>query len=601
MMCKEEYAFYERLVDEYKDKLTQVQKKIYIVGSLRLVCVILTGMLLFIYWSQGAPVLTGLVLVGVILFCILLVVHNKLYIRKSYNESVIALCEKELRLFNYDFTGIDDGERYRNAAHDYTNDLDIFGHKSLYSYMNRSASFIGNDRFAELLQNPYINPDIIRKRQDAVAEIVSKPLLRVRFQALGGISEEKTSDKNDILALIRTSMTSLSPVIKFIVRVLPFLWVAGILAFLLNWIDGIWLLFPFIALVLFAFMRSKYVTQVQSQVNAGLSSLKIYARLFEVIEQEKFKSEGLTELSDALSVSGEKVSRRIKNLSSILSDLDQRCNGIAFVILNGLFLWDFRQLAKIENWQAKNAMYLESWLKTLAEFDVYCTLGSFGYNHPDYVFPELNETDSPAMEAEDMGHPLIQPEDCVRNDVQLLKRPSFLVITGANMAGKSTYLRTIGINFILAMMGAPVCAKKMEITPCRLYTSLRTTDSLTENESYFFAELKRLQQMIDRLKSGEKLFIILDEILKGTNSVDKQRGSLALVERLVRLNAVGVIATHDLQLGTLAGQFPEVIRNFRFEAEIKYDELFFPYKLQSGIAENMNAYFLMKKMGIIIN
>ena len=169
------------------------------------------------------------------------------------------------------------------------------------------------------------------------------------------------------------------------------------------------------------------------------------------------------------------------------------------------------------------------------------------------------------------------------------------------MAGKSTYLRTIGINFILAMMGAPVCAKKMEITPCRLYTSLRTTDSLTENESYFFAELKRLQQMIDRLKNGEKLFIILDEILKGTNSIDKQRGSLALVARLVGLDAVGVIATHDLQLGTLSGQFPGYIKNFRFEAEIKDDELFFPYKLQPGIAENMNAYFLMKKMGIIIN
>ncbi len=599
-MYREKQVFYSDLADSYKNRLDKIQKKIYSIGTLRLICVILTGVFLYIFHVSGMAVIAGICLTGIVLFCSLCLLHNKLFNKRNYYKSVIAVCRKELQLFQYDFSGIDPGSRHRNIAHDYTNDLDIFGEKSLYSYLNRSASLIGDVRFAELLKNPYADADVIKKRQEATAEIAGRTALRIHFQALGGVSEEKASDKNDLQKLARMPL-SLSPIIRTVVRVLPFFWVIAGMAVWFDLMGGSWLLLPFLACAAFAFLRNKSISQLQTQVSASVSSLKIYARLFQVVEQEQFNSAGLIEISGKLSVSGEKVSNRIKRLSSILSDLDQRCNAIAFLLLNGLLLWDFRQLARIIDWQRLNAEYLSVWLDALAEFDVYCTLGTFCHNHPDYSFPILNGSDFPAMKAEDMGHPLIHPEICVRNGIELPERPSFIVVTGANMAGKSTYLRTIGVNFLLAMIGAPVCAKKMEISPCRLYTSLRTTDSLADNESYFFAELKRLQQMIERLRQGEKLFIILDEILKGTNSIDKQRGSLALVERLIKLNAVGVIATHDLQLGVLADRYPEHIRNFRFEAEIIQDELFFPYKIQQGIAENMNAYFLMKKMGIIIN
>ncbi len=192
-----------------------------------------------------------------------------------------------------------------------------------------------------------------------------------------------------------------------------------------------------------------------------------------------------------------------------------------------IFSLGFQTVGSNRKMDTQQRKILPGWIETIARFDALCSLATFRFNHPEYTFPVLNDNDNPVMKATELGHPLIEPERCVRNPVEMLQRPSFLVITGANMAGKSTYLRTIGINHLLACIGAPVCAKEMQLSPCKLFTSLRTTDSLSDQESYFFAELKRLKQIIDRLESGEKLFIILDEILKGTNSTDKQKGSLA--------------------------------------------------------------------------
>ena len=282
-----------------------------------------------------------------------------------------------------------------------------------------------------------------------------------------------------------------------------------------------------------------------------------------------------------------------------MNALNQRNNMLAYMVLNGFLFWEVRQVMSIERWKERHAASLPVWLDAIGEMDALCSLGTFAYNHPDYAYP--TPVDKPfTLCAERMGHPLIHRDRCVRNDIHMTKRPYFIIVTGANMAGKSTYLRTVGVNYLLACTGAPVCAVRMEFYPARLVTSLRTTDSLNDNESYFFAELKRLKDIIDRLNRGEELFVILDEILKGTNSVDKQKGSLSLVKQLLQLGANGIIATHDLQLGSLAGRYPDHIANYRFEATIAGDELTFSYRMQEGVARNMNACFLMKKMGIFV-
>ena len=258
---------------------------------------------------------------------------------------------------------------------------------------------------------------------------------------------------------------------------------------------------------------------------------------------------------------------------------------------------DTRQAINLERWKEMYSGKLKNWFDVLGEFDMFSSFGTFAFNHPGYIYPDIADSYF-EMQGKALGHPLMRRDKCVCNNIDIPESKYFLIITGANMAGKSTYLRTVGVNFLFACMGLPVYAESLTVYPAHLVTSLRTADSLISNESYFFAELKRLKMIIDRLGTGEKLFIILDEILKGTNSVDKQKGSIALIKQLVEKETCGIIATHDLLLGSLSDTFPKNVQNKRFEADIKNDELTFTYQIRDGIAQDMNATFLMKKMGI---
>ena len=224
--------------------------------------------------------------------------------------------------------------------------------------------------------------------------------------------------------------------------------------------------------------------------------------------------------------------------------------------------------------------------------------GNFSYNNSNYTFPEISDAEF-YLSIKEGGHPLLYKDQRINNDFSVTDLKKITIVTGANMAGKSTFLRTIGVNMVLGMTGSPVCAEKFVFSPIEIFTSVRTNDSLHKNESYFYAELMRLKKITDTLKSGKKLFIILDEMLKGTNSKDKHIGSYALIEQLIKLNASGLAATHDIQLGKLAEKYPNNISNKRFEVEIINDELVFDYKLKDGISQNLNASFLMKKYGII--
>jgi DNA mismatch repair ATPase MutS len=235
-------------------------------------------------------------------------------------------------------------------------------------------------------------------------------------------------------------------------------------------------------------------------------------------------------------------------------------------------------------------------LEVPAEIDAGISMGTFIFNYPDFPMPVISDS---GLVAEELAHPLIQNSQRVSNDFKAEQGNRVFIVTGANMAGKSTFLRALGVNMILAGMGAPVCAKKMLFTPVKILTGMRTTDSLADSESYFFAELKRLKMITETLNRGQKLMILLDEILKGTNSTDKHKGSVALVKQLVAHDCLAFIATHDLSLGEQEEKYPEAVRNYCFESYIVDGELIFDYKLKKGIAKNMNAYFLMQKMGIV--
>ena len=366
----------------------------------------------------------------------------------------------------------------------------------------------------------------------------------------------------------------------------------------MDWLPGSFFNLFIVGSMLVAYAPSKQVNRIYNEVNKLESLFKGYAELLRMTEQTPFTAAPLQELQATLMHEQTSASQAIRQLSRYIGGLDQRFS-LAGIILNVLILRDIRHALLIEKWKATYGTQLGQWFDTLAQVDAYNSLGGFAFNHPDYVYPHLSDHYF-SIEGKELGHPLLDRKRCVRNDIHLPKAPWFLIITGANMAGKSTYLRTVGINYLLACVGAPVFAKEFTLCPAHLVTSLRTSDSLTGHESYFFAELKRLQMIIQRLQQGERLFIILDEILKGTNSIDKQKGSLALMRQLVAQQACGIIATHDLVLGDLEKEYPEAVKNYCFEADIKENELSFSYQLREGIAQNMNACFLMRKMGITL-
>ena len=281
----------------------------------------------------------------------------------------------------------------------------------------------------------------------------------------------------------------------------------------------------------------------------------------------------------------------------MVSAFDSRYNMMVGLVLNIVFCWDVWCTWRFHRWHRLNDPFMNEWFGLLAFFDAANSLANFAFNHPEYIYPEVKDGDC-VLFAETIGHPLINPRKRVVNDFVIQKPETLSLITGTNMSGKSTFLRTIGVNMVLAMTGSPVCAGKMTITPIEVFSNMRNTDSLFDDESYFFAELKRLKQMLDELASGRRLLILLDEILKGTNSIDKLNGSMKLLERLIAGEYPVVLATHDLKLTELENQYPRSVSNYCFEIEIVKDEMKFDYRLRRGVTQVMNASFLMKKMGI---
>ena len=596
------YAYYRGNVDAYGKRARELGRKIYGLGSSRLVLVALAVLTLWLLRDAGWRCLTAVSVLYAGVFAFLMWLHNKLYAKKLYAEAMVRLNENELKGLDYDFGAFDGAEEKRDGAHPFSLDLDLFGEHSLFQSINRTATSLGRERLAGWFLSPSTRKEEILGRQEAVREMASLSALRQHFYVTGTVRREKRKGEGDLALLERLarreSKFADSLVWRVLIWLVPVLWLALGGGYLLGWIGGGVLNVYFLLALVVAYCRSKEVNALYATVNKMESILQAYAKLMACVEGQEFRSAEMREIRGQLMKGREPASKAIKRLSAYIGGLDQRFS-LAGLIFNILYLRDTRHAMGLERWNRAYADKLSEWFDALARFDALCSLGGFAFNHPDYVYPEIADSYF-KMEGKALGHPLLNWAVCVRNDIDIRQAPRFLIITGANMAGKSTYLRTVGVNFLLACVGAPVFADSLTVYPAHLVTSLRTSDSLASNESYFFAELKRLKMIIDRLRAGEKLFIVLDEILKGTNSVDKQKGSLALMRQLVSFGACGIIATHDLVLGSLEEEFPEQIRDYRFEADIRGDELSFSYRLREGVARNMNACFLMRKMGITV-
>lgn len=553
---------------------------------------IIAAISLNIFWWAPA-------LIMLIIFILLIVLHEKLSRRQKFNDACINALVHEVEAVKGQYTSFNGGPEFDNPAHQFSTDLDIFGDHSIFQALNRTATISGKQMLANWLREPLINKQGIIERQEAVKEIASRPEWRIYLRAHGMVAGEEKKDLENLFEWLSVKPMFNAAFFKFARILIPgaSFFMAAMLAS--DFISmQLFLLYLVLPLAITGYY-TKRINHRHMMLSKKVELLSLYAIRFRMIENGVFTSQFMKGLSGKLKSGNQSASNFINHLSRITSSLDTRLNLLAGFILNIFLLWDIRQMMRLEQWQLIHKENLPHWFDALSLAESVASLSAFTAANPGFVFPEIS-TGIFQIQATEAGHPLIPVNQRIDNKIQLSNRGHFNIVTGANMAGKSTYLRTIGVNMVLALSGAPVCAKTFSCYPAPVFTSLRTTDSLSTNQSYFYAELLRLKELIDRLGKGEELFILLDEILKGTNSVDKQAGSKALLTQLIGLKAAGFIATHDLELGSLEMAFPDKITNYHFEAEISGDELHFDYKLKPGIARNMNATFLMKRMGITI-
>ncbi|MEN8224067.1 MAG: hypothetical protein ABFS05_01805 [Bacteroidota bacterium] len=591
---------YQALYLKYSAERDYVAKNIRRYGLIRIIAFLL--LLIAVYFSStwSWPAFGMVMLSGVIIFGFLVRKHSLFHRRKIVLDQLLRINQEEKDVMEWDFRQLDEGKDYHEENHLYAYDLDLFGRGSLFQYINRTSTITGRKRLANMLS--YIEKDRseIINRQEAIAELSQYFDWRQDFRVLGLMTDENDTDIEGLTSWVNNPPAFNAFIFKILIFFVPLM---NLFVFLLSVAGTIsfWHFLAYLTLPLMvAGIKHRKVNLKHNRLSKKYPVLKKYAGLFRMIEDQEFSSARMNERKAELICKGTSASKAIRNLARISNAFDTRLNLLAGFLMNVFFLWDIRQSVRLENWQKKYKQQLPLWFSVMGEIDAYVSFAGYHYNNPGYIFPEISEADGMKLEAEQLGHPLIHADKRVCNDFSVDGWGRFTILTGANMAGKSTFLRTVGVNMLLASSGAPVCARSMSIAPVDLVTSIHTIDSLADNESYFYAELKRLQMIIEMLKEDKQIFIILDEILKGTNSRDKQSGSKALIRQLVSLKASGIIATHDLGLGELEEQFPNNVQNSCFEIIIDKDKLDYDYLLKRGIAQNMNATILMERMGITV-
>ena len=583
--------FYTEEKQRLETELKETKNKLANLSILRLIVFVLTSA--GIYFLFDTLRVVGVIgAVGVIVFGILLIKYLDAKESKKLLITKIKINETEIRVLEGNFSFLKTGEEFIDPTHVYSNDIDLFGRGSFFQYINRTSTQQGAKELAKTITENHILS--IDKKQEVLKELSQKVAWRQHFSALASLVTTRYSTK-EILDFIQNYST----VFSLIVSKLPIVFslVSIVLIALVSFA-----IIPFSILILWVFIGLgitalffKKTQEIYVRADKAKATFKQYYLLLQEIENRKFSSAKLQEKQQIIQSEKLQASVIFKQFSKILDAFDQRNNLLIAFVGNAFFLWDLRNAVKVEIWITNYKHTVKKWFEVIAFFDAQNSLANFQYNHPEYTFPKVQKQDA-IIKAVGLGHPLLNSEKRIDNDFKIYDQ-EFFIVTGANMAGKSTFLRTVSLSIVMANVGLPVCAKSYIYSPVKLITSMRTSDSLADDESYFYSELKRLKFIVDTIDKDD-YFIILDEILKGTNSKDKAIGSKKFIEKLVSSKSTGIIATHDVSLCELATDFSE-IKNYYFDAEISNDELYFDYLFKKGVCKNMNASFLLKKMEII--
>ncbi|MBN2665255.1 MAG: hypothetical protein JXR67_01995 [Bacteroidales bacterium] len=592
-------ATYQKLKQEQKLLLAELKKKHLWISLLRLLIFTAGSVLSALAFTRSVTLGSAVLISAIIVFLFLLKIFEDFTGRIAIAENLAKINGNEIRALDGDTSPFDGGSDLNDPRHDFSGDVDLFGYASLFSYLNRTVTGSGRGILAGWLLDPFELRNDIVPMQEAVKELSAKLEWRQEFMACG---LGKPLDDNEIKSLREwldcTGDSFASPFKRAVYHILP----AAAISALGLLIAGV---IPFSAFMLIFLINLSLVglslgktNRIHALVSKKHHFLSSFEQLLSAFEKESFSSSVLLSVKEKLCSAEGSVSEKIRDLNRIIRKFDNRLNLFGGFLLNGFLLWDFHCIMRLESWRRSAEQGLPLWLSLLGRVDALNSLANHAFNNPAYIFPSI-AAGEPVLEAAALGHPMLPGETRVCNDFSISGKGRVFIITGANMAGKSTFLRTVAVNMILGMTGAPVCAREMILTPVKLFTSMRTVDSLSQNESYFYAELKRLKILKEKLENGENMFFVLDEILKGTNSTDKSLGSKQFLGKLVDLGGTGMIATHDISLGEMEQVYPGKVFNLCFEIGIDGENISFDYLLREGITRKMNAAFLMKQMGIV--
>lgn len=588
--------FYRQQIEDYTSRVMLFQKRSIWVSVGRLVSFLLILLAVYMIASRPGSRSEGylFLIVTIIAFIILLRVSLKIKAEKTLAEQLLFINHNEVLVLENNRNSFSNGDE-RPEKSIYTEDLDILGERSLYHYLNRTTTSHGAGRLSALLNDPFSDSKTISAHQDAVKHLSGQPEQRQMIAARGLLRKESEGSIEEINEWI---MSEGDLVNKKWLNIVRFIWplvTVGSFIFYLDSGNPIFTGSSFVISWVILGIYCKYVHRQHIMIGRKQTILDQYASILN--EFDKIDS-GTSALLKELKTISETGKREIKRLSGLTGLFDQRLNLLVNFFLNSFFLYDIHCMIALEKWKQRNRRRFRTWIDGVGEIEMLNSFAAYAYNHPGYCYPVLSE-EVQKISAAFMAHPLIPENEAVPNDFEMGGKNRLLLVTGSNMSGKSTFLRTVGINIVLAQCGAPVCATRFLFSPMRILSSIRISDSLQEHTSFFMAELKRLKEIISILETGQPSVVLIDEVLRGTNSNDKNHGSAALIKKLIRYKCLSLFATHDLSLSELEVAYPGAIGNYCFESRIEHDELIFDYKLKHGVAMNKNATFLMQKMGII--
>lgn len=593
-------AEYKYRFDLSKKQIELIQKRIKRISNIRfgLFIVVSIGAVL-LYRSNEYVFLTIEVLSGCVAFAAAVLWHNELYRKRDRLKNVMKINEMGLKRCSGEWGEFkDSGEEFVNHDHAFSWDLDLYGKHSVYQWLCTCHTFYGRTFFAKSLQEQIIDVDYVLKKQTAIQELSGLLDWRQEFEVYGLTAKSGDNPEPFLKWSEKATRTFKHISSSFLLRIFPYLsLIVGTVGLLLNGTLLFFALMYSIQLMIWGLTYTKTANSIRAFEKNG-SLLLSYSHLIEAIENRKFSSELLeNRKKDLITGKNVKASEVLRNISKVINAAEVRSSAMALLLANAVWLWDARCAIKADKIKHQYGLCFRRWIEVIGTFETLASLSIVRFEHPQWAFPIISK-DKSGIETRQMGHPLLKETICVRNDLDLLQGGSVAIITGSNMSGKSTFLRSIGVNIVLAYSGSPVCASYFLCSPLQIYSSMRINDDLSSKVSTFYAELLRIKKIVEAVKSDVPVLFLLDELFRGTNSQDRHDGAVAVLHALSNQKSIGIISTHDMDLCNLAERDKTKFLNYHFEEHYEDHTITFDYKIKHGPSMTRNAMFLIRMIGI---